>query len=247
MQRDKIVKFCEKYLNVKDFQDYCHNGLQIEGSRGVNKIIVGVSLSMKLIDIAIKKKAQMMIVHHGIFINMIAQPPVIKGVMRKRLGSLMGHDINLCGYHLPLDAHPIIGNNISLCKLLGIKKTKPFEVGYIGILEKEMNFSDFAELVDKKLNVNSYIIPAGPKKIRNIAVCSGAASSRIRSVAEYGVDVFLTGDVREETVREVEEMGINFINAGHYNTERSGIRNLGELLKNKFKIEVEFVDIPCDI
>ncbi len=245
IERDKIVKFCEDYLKVKDFEDYCHNGLQVEGALRVGKIIAGASFSQKLIDAAVKKKAKMIIVHHGIFSKHISAPPQIKGILRHRLKMLLENNINLCGFHLPLDAHRVIGNNISLCKLLGIKNIKPFDIGFWG--ELEMEFNDFVELVNSKLNTNSYIIPAGPKKIKKIGIVSGGASYDYKLAKEQGADTFLCGEVREETVRVMEEEKMNFINAGHYNTEKLGIQNLGKLVAQKFKVKVEFVDIPCDV
>lgn len=247
VDRDKIIKFCEDYLQVTKFSDYCHNGLQVEGEQPISKIVTGVSLSQKLIKAAIDKKAQMIIVHHGFFKNSIGQPPIIKGYIKGRLKMALEHNINIAGFHLPLDAHPTIGNNISLCKLLGIKKVVPFDVGFIGELSSPINFADFFKNVDRKLNTNSYCLSAGPKKVKRIGVVSGGASPDFFQAIELGADTFLCGDVREDVVRAVEESGINFINAGHYNTEKLGIQNLGNLIAKKFKIKVEFVDIPCEI
>lgn len=245
--RDKIVKFCEEYLQVKNFKDYCHNGLQVEGDDKISKIITGVSFSQKLIKVAVEKNAQMIIVHHGIFSSKTSSLPQFKGVLKNRLKSLLENNINLCGFHLPLDAHPVIGNNISICKLLNIQKTEPFYVGFIGELKKQIKFSDFVKSVNKKLNTNSYIISAGQKNIKKIGVISGGASPEFKQAVELGADTYLCGDIREEVVRAVEEAEINFINAGHYNTEKLGVQNLGNLIAKKFKVKVEFVDIPCEI
>ena len=247
IENKKIIKFCENYLKVKNFEDYCVNGLQVEGAEKVQKIITGVSLSKKLIQAAINKKAQMIIVHHGIFKDQISRPPQIKGVIKNRLKMLLENNINLCGFHLPLDAHPVIGNNISLCKLLGVKKVKPFDVGFIGELERSITFNDFARRVNKELKVNAYKISAGPKKIKRIGIISGGASPNFEIAKELGADTFLCGDARESVVRGIEEAGINFINGGHYNTEKLGIRNLGKIISKKFKINAEFVDVPCEI
>ena len=116
----KIVEFCEGYLKTHKWQDYCHNGLQVEGALKVSKVISGVSLSEQLIDVAIKKRAKMLLVHHGFFKGNISPPPRIIGVVRNRLKKLLENNINLLGFHLPLDAHPVIGNNISLIKLLSL-------------------------------------------------------------------------------------------------------------------------------
>ena len=245
--RSKIVKFCEDYLNVKDFTDYCVNGLQVEGAEKIDKIVVGVSFSKKLIEATIKAKAQMLIVHHGLFGKLMNQPPQIKGFVKNRLKLLLENNINLCGFHLPLDAHMTIGNNASLCELLGVGKIKPFYVGFIGDLENQMPFSQFARLVEKKLATKIYSIAAGPKTVKKIGVVSGGAASEFILAAELGADVYLCGDIKESVVEAVKESQINFINAGHYNTERLGIQNLGNLLAKKFKVKVEFIDVPCEI
>lgn len=253
VETKKIVKFCEDYLKVKDFEDYCVNGLQVEGAAKISKIITGVSLSEKLIKAAIKKQAKMIIVHHGIFGSQIDKPPQIKGIVKNRLKLLLENNINLLGFHLPLDAHPVIGNNISLLKLLNLKKPEKFyspgygEIAYMGELDRSVKFNDFVESVNSKLKTNSYIMAAGSKTVRKVAVASGGASPDYKAAAEIGADVFLTGDVRESVVRAVEEARINFISAGHYNTEKLGVKNLGNLIAKKFKIKVEFIDIPCDV
>lgn len=246
-KRDKIVDFCKKYLNVDSFKDYCQNGMQVEGAVDVNMITCGVSLSEKLICAAIKNRSEMIVVHHGIFGDNIGQPPVIKGVIKKRLKLLLGHDITLCGFHLPLDAHPQIGNNISICKFLGIKALKPCDVGFIGSLPRAMQIGAFIKLVDSKLQTESQFITAGPKVVKKVAVISGGASSYYQEVASRGADTFLCGDLKESVVRGVEEAGLNLINAGHYNSERFGVQNLGKLLAKKFGIQAEFVDVPCEI
>jgi len=248
MDRDKIVKFCEEYLKVKDFQDYCVDGLQVEGSFEVKKIITGVSLSQKLIATAIEKKAQMIMVHHGIFGNQINKPPQIKGVVRNRLKLILANDLNLVGFHLPLDAHPEIGNNISICKLLGISENlQPFDVGFIGDLAEPMAWSDFVNLVNNKIGCQAYTLAVGPKTVKRVGVISGGASPDYKLAAELGADTYIAGDMREEVVWAATESAVNIINAGHYNTETFGIKNLGDLVAKEFKIEVEFVDIPCEI
>lgn len=247
VETKKIIKYLEDYLKVKDFEDYCKNGLQVEGAPKINKIITGVSLSQKLIKEAIKKKAKMIIVHHGIFKDLVSSPPVIKGVFKDRLKLILENNINFVGFHLPLDAHSKIGNNASLCNILGVKNIKPFDVGFIGNLGKEIDFNDFVNIVDNKLRTKSYIISAGSKKVKRVGIISGASSPDFEQAKELGADTFISGDVRESVVRAVEEVGINFINAGHYNTEKMGIQNLGSLIAKKFDVKVEFVDIPNEI
>jgi len=253
VEAKKIVKFCEDYLRVKDFKDFCVNGLQIEGTPKISKIITGVSLSKQLIETAIKKRVKMIIVHHGIFLRNIPSPLQLKGYMKERIKLLLENNINLLGFHLPLDAHPLIGNNISLLKLMDLKKVGDIDtpdygnVGFIGELKSEMKFKDFADMINDKLNTNSYLISAGQKKIKQVGIISGGASPDFAIAKDLGVDTFVCGDIREEIVRAVEEARINFINAGHYNTEKLGIQNLGELVVKKFGAKVEFVDVPCDV
>ncbi|MCK4744474.1 Nif3-like dinuclear metal center hexameric protein [Candidatus Parcubacteria bacterium] len=251
--RNKIVKFCEEYLQVKNFKDSHYNGLQVEGDEKISKIITGVSFSQKLIKAAIEKNAQMIIVHHGIFSNQISSPPQFKGVIKNRLKLLFENNINLCGFHLPLDEHPIIGNNISLIKLLGLEKANKIispkygQLGFIGKINKKIGFDEFVEFVNKRLNTKSYTISAGPKIIKKIGIISGKDPSDYKIAAELGADTYLTGEIEEFIVREVEETGINFISAGHYNTEKLGVQNLGNLIAKKFRVKAEFIDIPCDI
>jgi dinuclear metal center YbgI/SA1388 family protein len=245
--RKQIIQFCEEYLKVADFSDYCKNGLQVEGRPEVNKIITGVSFSKELVEKAIEKQADMILVHHGLFGNHLGEPVQIKGFMRGRLKLLLGNDINLAGFHLPLDAHPEIGNNISLARQFGLNDLEEFDIGFIGELPEETDFTELDRRVKEKLDTDTYTIQAGPAKCRRVAVCSGGASPRFQLAAEQGADTYISGDIRESEVRAMEETGINFINAGHYNTEKLGIYNLGELLKEKFNIEAEFIDIPCDV
>jgi len=253
VETKKIIRFAEEYLGVKNFQDYCHNGLQVEGSKEISKIVTGVSFSQKLIEEAIKRKAEMIMVHHGIFKNNIPELPEIKGILKNRLQLLLKNNINLAGFHLPLDAHPIIGNNISLINLLNLKKLKSLksskygDIGFIGEYGEALDFDDFVNLVNKKLNTNSYYINAGSKKVKKVGIISGGASDYFISAEEQGADTYLCGDIREEIVRAVEETEINFVNAGHYNTERLGVMNLGKLIQKKFKIAVEFVEVPNEI
>jgi len=247
VKRNKIIEYLNEYLKVDDFKDGCYNGLQIEGKENILKIVTGVSLSQRLIGEALKKNADMMIVHHGFFTDSVPSPLQLKGIMKNRIKMILENNINLAGYHLPLDVHPLIGNNISLTKLFGAKKCKPFDVGFVGELDKEMDFDKFVRLVEKKLDVKSFVLPYGKKKIKTVAVISGGASPYYRQAIEMGADVFVTGDMRENVVREAEEIEMNIINAGHYNTEKIGIVNLGKLIKKKFKVGVEFVDVPNEV
>lgn len=251
--RDKIVEFCKEYLMVDQFQDKCVNGLQIEGKPEVKTIITGVSLSQQLIERAIEQNADMLLVHHGLFSDTVGSPPQIRMATKSRVKMLLENEINLCGFHLPLDAHPEIGNNISLVNLLSLKVLRRIplpgygEIGFIGRFDTPMPFDEFVEILNQKLETQSYTIAAGPDKVQNIGIISGGSSEGIALAAELGADTYLCGEVKESIVREVEEIRINFINAGHYNTEKLGIQNLGKLIADRFGLNVRFIDIPCDV
>lgn len=244
-KRDEIIAFCDDFLKVGEFEDGCHNGLQVEGREKVERIVTGVSLSKRLLEAALERGADMVMVHHGYFPGEVASPLHLTGYRRERLKLLLANDLNLAGYHLPLDAHPVLGNNISLCRLLGVNRVKPLDVGFIGELTRPMELERFAALVDEKLQTRSFVLATGKSKVKKVAVISGGASSPdAEKAALAGADVFVTGDLMEWVVRQMEEMGMNLIDAGHYNTEKEGIRNLGELVAKRFGIKAEFVDIP---
>lgn len=251
--RDDIVKFCNDFLKVNDFKDYCRNGLQVEGKDKVKKIVIGVSFSEKFIKYALTQNADMLIVHHGLFSNQFGKPPRITGILRNRLKLLLENDINLCGYHLPLDANADIGNNINLLKILDLKKTRAInterygEIGFIGKTDEPIPFPDFVKKVNQKLQTESFFIKGGSDWVEKVGIISGGASNNYQDAINAGADTFLCGDIQENVVREVEEAGINFINAGHYNSEKLGIKNLGKLIESKFDVSIEFVDIPNEV
>lgn len=245
--RKDIIQFCQEYLQTDQFEDGCHNGLQVEGAEKVKKIVTGVTFSQQLAEKAIEKEAQMIMSHHGLFGKHVGDPPRIKNFIRKRLKTILENDINLAGFHLPLDAHPEIGNNISLAQDLGLSDMEAVSIGFVGKPEDPISLEDFIHKVEEKVEGKSYAIKAGPEQVSKVGIVSGGGSPFLSSMLDHGIDTFVTGDIRENVVREVEEMGVNFINAWHYNTEKKGIYNLGNMVADKFGVEVEFVDIPCDI
>ena len=249
VKRNKIVKFCEDYLKVKDFEDYCVNGLQVEGKEDIKQIVTGVSFSQKLIREAIKKKADMIVVHHGIFDKNLPSPFALRGAWKNRLKLLLENDINLCGFHLPLDAHGEIGNNILLGRLLKlrhIKKFDIFDIGVIGDLPSKINLNDLVKKIDSGLKTKSFVTKGGKAEVKKIGIIAGSYPG-YELASEMGADVYLTGEPRESNIRASEEVGINVIYAGHYNTEKMGIQNLGNLISKKFNVKVDFVDVPCDV
>ncbi|MGI6679874.1 MAG: Nif3-like dinuclear metal center hexameric protein [Bdellovibrionota bacterium] len=244
VRRDDIVNFCKEFLNTENFQDYYINGLQVEGAKNVSKIVTGVTWCQELFDYAIDTKAEMVLVHHGIYKEEIGELPAIKGYVKGRLLQLLKNDISLCGFHLPLDAHPKIGNNAIICDLLEIKDRVPCSFGFVGNLKKACTVVEFKKYIKSKLGLDAKILKNNSSKVLRIGVISGSSSSLFTKAAPFGIDSFICGDIHEGAVRAAEEMEINLIGLGHYNSETFGIKRLGEEVAKKFNIEAKFFDVP---
>lgn len=247
INRDTLSKYLHDYLQVDDFTDLAPNGLQVEGKTVINKIITGVSASVELFNRAIREKADCVLVHHGIIWNF--ERPLYRGSYRERIRLLLENNINLYAYHLPLDAHPEIGNNAQIAKRLDLDRIEPFGEykgqkigmkGYIKSAEKSKVFEKIETVMERKC----LIYPFGPDTIESIAVISGGGHNDIVQATNERIDLFITGEVREFVMHYAKEEQINFISAGHYSTEKFGVRALGEYLAKKFNVESEFVDIP---
>ncbi len=244
MDRNELLSYLNELLKVDEFSDASPNGLQVEGKSEINSIICGVSSSERLFQIAVSKGADMIIVHHGLFWKRDPSPLTITGIRRNRLAFLLQNDLNLVSYHLPLDAHEEFGNNIQILRRLHIAPLQPVEVGYIGICEPPLPLDKLRERIDKELETDSMIFDFGPAEVRKLLVISGSSSFVVEDAARLGVDTFLGGDIREEHVRVCEELGLNFIAGGHYNTEKFGVQALCNHITEKFGVTTEYVDIP---
>jgi len=242
----------EHYLNTllkpEKIKDFCPNGLQIQGTENISKVVTGVTATQALIDIAVELKADAILVHHGYFWK--NESYVIKGMKHKRIKSLLVNDINLFGYHLPLDIHPTLGNNAQLAKLFGITITGPLEVGndtsvaIRGEFEQPISGKELNQRISKTLNREClHIEPFANKLIKTIAWCSGGGQNYVELAAEQGIDAFISGEISEQTTHVAREMDIHFFAAGHHATERYGVKALGEHLEQNLGIEVHFVDI----
>lgn len=245
MNNLELEKIINQKLESATIKDYVPNGLQIEGKKEVHKILGGVTASLELIDVAIAKKVDAVLVHHGYFWK--SESPVIRGMKYARIKRLIENDINLYAYHLPLDLHPELGNNVQLAGLLGIDNIAPISESnplvMTGELQKEMDVVSFAKLIDKALGRKPFIEATGPKLIKRVAWCTGAAQDALEEVANAGFDAFITGEVSERTIYIARELGIHFIAAGHHATERDGVKALGAWLQENHGLEFEFVDI----
>ena len=247
VERNLLLQEIEQFLNVNTISDYCPNGLQVEGKPEIRRIVSGVTASQALIDAAIELQADALLVHHGYFWKGEEQP--IIGMKHRRIKALLAHDINLLAYHLPLDVHPQVGNNVQLAKRLGLTVTGPLEpdnprsVGLIGTLDVPMSASDFAARIESVLGRTPLVFDQH-KPIQSVAWCTGGAQGYIEQAIAAGVDAYLTGEVSERTFHEAQENGISFFAAGHHATERYGVQALGEWLVERFGIEHHYVE--CD-
>jgi len=247
MDKNELKKYLNDYLNCDEYDDLGPNGLQVEGKPEINKIITAVSASVELFEKAIAEKADAIIVHHGIIWNF--ERPLYKGGYRERVRLLLEHDLNLYAFHLPLDAHPEIGNNYQICQKLNLTNIEPFgeyRGKFVGMrgeanqIPKETFFKNVKTLVNREL----IVFPYGPEKVENVGVISGGAQKEIKQAVLDGLDVYITGEVSEHIMHFAKEEKIHFISAGHYATEKFGIFALGEHLKKKLNLAVNFVDIP---
>jgi dinuclear metal center YbgI/SA1388 family protein len=227
-------------------KDFCPNGLQVEGKNEIKKIVTGVTASQALIEAAIEQQADAILVHHGFFWKGESQP--ITGMKKRRIGALLANDINLFGYHLPLDIHPAVGNNAQLAKLLDIEietglEPTPNSVAMKGRLKTPLSGEDFADKIAKVLNRTPLTSLVRSAKIETIALCTGGGQGYIDLAADQGIDAYLTGEASEQTIHSSREQNIDFFAAGHHATERYGVKALGELLAQEHGFDVTFIDI----
>lgn len=246
-QLKDLLNYCNNALEIERFQDYCPNGLQVEGKADVKKIVSGVTASQALINAAIEEKADVLLVHHGYFWK--GEDVRITGLKYNRVRSLIESGINLLAYHLPLDAHPLYGNNAKLADLLELDIAGSFPsgssaVGMYGTLKEPMTAADFSKKITKALDREALHIGDKSELIQTIAWCSGAAQSYIEDAAELGVDAYLTGEISEQTVHIAREYGLHFYAAGHHATERYGVQAFAEHLALHFDLTHKFIDIP---
>jgi dinuclear metal center YbgI/SA1388 family protein len=247
VQLKDLLNYSNNILEIDRFQDYCPNGLQVEGKTDIKKIVSGVTSSQALVDAAVKEKADVLLVHHGYFWK--GEAPQITGIKYQRVRSLVEAGINLVAYHLPLDAHPVYGNNAKLAELLELDIAGSFPsgdnaVGMYGTLKSPMTAAEFSNSVTKVLDREVLHIGDGTQQIQTLAWCSGAAQGYIEQAAELGVDAYLSGEISEQTVHIARECDVHFFSAGHHATERYGVQAFAEHLASHFDLEHKFVDIP---
>lgn len=245
--RSDILKTLDNWLTPENFQDYCPNGLQVEGSEQVSRLVTGVTASQALIDAAVDAGADMVLVHHGYFWK--GEPAEIQGMKKRRLQLLLRNDINLFAYHLPLDVHARLGNNAQLGRLMGwpdpspLTTVEPEGVVMCTELSHDEDAGALALQLEEKLGRRLFCAVHQAQPIRRIAWCTGGGQGFIDAAAQTGCDAFVTGEVSEQTIHSAREQGIAFYAAGHHATERYGIRALGEHLEEQFGLAHRFIDI----
>ena len=248
--RETLLSYCEQLLRVDAFADYAPNGLQVEGSARVERIVSGVTASQALLDAAVEQGADTVLVHHGYFWK--GEDGRVLGMKRQRLATLLRHDINLVAYHLPLDGHSVYGNNAQWAMALCLKETQGFlgapnaRIGVRGVLPEAQTGAALKHSLERILHREVLHIPAHgtDRPLGSLGLCSGGAQGYIAEAAALGVDAYLSGEISEQTVHIAREMGVDYFACGHHATERFGVRALGEHLADTFGIEHSFLDMP---
>ena len=232
-------------LNAEQFQDYAPNGLQVEGKAEITRIVTGVTASLALIEAAKQCNADAILVHHGWFWK--KDNPCLTGFRLQRVRTLLSCDMNLIAYHLPLDAHPVLGNNARLARELGLLPTGTWgemNMGWIGHPENgEMSAGALAEQIGRRLGREPLLAGDPEKTVRTVAWCSGAAQGFYEEAIAQGADLYLSGEISEPTVHLARETGTVYLACGHHATERYGIRALGDWVRDNCGIEVRHIDI----
>jgi dinuclear metal center YbgI/SA1388 family protein len=246
--RDELLRYLDDLLEPDGFDDYGPNGLQVPGAREVNVVATGVSAHRELFERAASAGAQLLICHHGIIWG--SAPQAITEPQRRRLESLFAADLSLAAYHLPLDAHPELGNNALICQALGLERGAPFAevrghpIGFVGQAREDLSAEQLLERCRRAFGREPFAWAEGPPILRNVGVVSGGGASAFAEAVALGLDAFVTGEPSEPAMADAREAGVHFIAGGHYATETFGVRRLGELLSERFDVESRFIDVP---
>lgn len=247
--RDEIIGFLNEYLQIANFRDYCPNGLQVIGRPAVERVALAVSANLECLRLAAEGRADMLITHHGLFWENTS--PVVSAMMKSRLKTLFEHDITLLGYHLPLDAHPVVGNNVLWLQelgfelegvILGAVRGRP--IGAVGNAPQRQTLGELTEKVARIALAPPRVYAYGPQTVRRVGVVTGGGYHHVLDAIALGCDTFLTGETGEPTEGIAREEGINFLGVGHYNSERLGVQALGQLLHTHFDVTTFFCEVP---
>ena len=241
---DDLIRALDELLDPAAFDDYGPNGLQVPGPSEVRRVVTGVSAQRPLAERAVELGAELVLVHHGLFWKFL--PVGLTPVVAERLRPLFKHDVGLAAYHLPLDAHPEVGNNALLAEGLGCAEHEAFAtIGRAGTFAGDgIAAAGLFARVEELTQRPPLVFDTGPERVRRIAIVSGAGASRLPLAVAEGFDAFLTGEPSEHVMADAREAGLHFIAAGHYATETFGVRRLGDWLAARFGVEHHWIDIP---
>lgn len=244
MERAELQRYLDTLLEVGRFKDYCPNGLQVEGRAQIERIVCGVTASQALLDAAVAQRADAVLVHHGYFWR--GEDGRVTGLRRRRLATLLANDINLLAYHLPLDAHPTLGNNAQLAALLGWLPDGRFgeqDLGWGGRLAEPRPLLAIARQVAAMLGREPLVLGDPDRRVSRIGWCTGGAQGYFEQAIASGVDCFVSGEASEPTTHLARESGVAYLGVGHHASERYGVKALGAHLAAQFGLEVRFVEI----
>jgi dinuclear metal center YbgI/SA1388 family protein len=249
---NEIIAFCDELLDSASFDDYGPNGLQVPGAEEVDKLATGVSANLELLETAIESGAQLVLTHHGLLWG--SEATLLSTPMAARLRALLCAGVSLVAYHLPLDAHPEIGNNALLRDALGLTPDeRPFgeakgsAVGLIGRSAEPIDLAELRRRLAEAVGREPLVFDAGPQRISSVGIVSGGGGFAIHEAGPLGLDALITGEPTEPVMGEAREYGVHFLAGGHYATETFGIRRLGELVAERFALDQEFIDVPNPI
>ena len=244
MKREQLVEYLDGLLQPARFRDYCPNGLQVEGRPDIGRIVAGVTASQALLDVAVARGADAILVHHGYFWK--GEDGRITGIRRQRLKTLLAHDISLLAYHLPLDAHPELGNNAQLAARLGWLPDGRFgeqDIAWLGSVGEPTTAAQLCDQLAAVLARTPMLVGDAGRPVRRLGWCTGGAQGYFEQAIALGVDAFVSGEISEQTVHLARESGVAFLACGHHATERYGVAALAEHLNRHCGLQCEFVDL----
>mgnify|MGYP001551773260 FL=1 len=245
----QLVADLDELLEAEEVRDYCPNGLQVEGSMEVQKIVTAVSASRALFTRAADRDADAIIVHHGVLWNG-TEPPRLVGSFRERVRLLLANGMSLIAYHLPLDRHMELGNAAQLGRRLGLTELEPFaehqgaSAGICGVFPEPVDAEEFFAAVGDATDREPQVFDGHRRMIESVGIVTGAAEREYHQAVAAGLDAYITGEATEWVMHQAAEDGVHYVAAGHYATERFGVRALGEWIANRHGLEVEFIDLP---
>jgi dinuclear metal center YbgI/SA1388 family protein len=243
MQLAELQRYLDEVLEAARFKDYCPNGLQVEGRAAVGRIVAGVTASQVLLDAAVALDADAVLVHHGYFWR--GEDGRVVGIRRRRLATLLRHDISLLAFHLPLDAHAELGNNAQFGRLMNWSVQGRFgdqDIGFLGRTPDAPDAQQVAERIGSALGRPATLIGDAARTVRRVAWCSGGAQGWFEQAIAAGADLYVSGEISEQTVHLARESGVPYIAAGHHATERGGVQALAAHLREALGLDCRFID-----